>query len=259
MMKKTLFASMLLGLLCSGSHADMKVVTNESPPTTMTIDGKASGMVTDIVQAIQKEVGSASAVEVLPWARAYDIAKSEPNVAIFTAGKTQERTDLGFSYLGPVFSRKHILYKKKGSPVSIASLEDLKAKKYSVGTLRGDWRSKFFIDQGIKVDEIGDQVANAKKLAANRIDLWVSSDIEAPGYVKSASMGMDDVEVAFVFQVAPSYIMLSKGTSPVTIEQWSKALGKLQHSDFFKRAAKKWSANLGMNFDYAPDKGFYVK
>jgi len=259
MTKCNLSALVMLGLLCSASQADVKIVTNDSSPTTIIVDGKVSGLVTDIVQAIQKEVGSSSAIQVLPWARAYDIAKKEPNVVIFTAAKTDERTNLGFTYLGPVFTSKNVLYKKKGSPVSVASLDELKAKKYLVGNLRGDWRTKLLTDYGIEVDEVNEVIVNVKQLSAGRIDLWASSESSAPTHLKSADMSIADVEVAFVLQVVPSYIMFSKGTPPATINQWSKALGKLQKTDVFKKAAKKWSTNLGVSFDYAPNKGFYVK
>ena len=257
-MKRYFSALVILGLLCSACQADVRIVTNDSPPTTVIVDGKVSGLVSDIVLAIQKDVGSSAAIEVLPWARAYDITKREPNVVIFTAAKTDERTRLGFTYLGPVFTSKNVLYKRKGSPVSVASLDDLKAKKYTVGNLRGDWRTKLLTDYGIKVDEANEVDLSIKQLAAGRIDLWASSESAAPNHLKSANMSLADVEVAFVLQVVPSYIMFSKGTSPETIEQWSKALVKLQQSDVFKKSAKKWSTTLGIGFDYAPDKGFYV-
>jgi len=258
-MKKAFFGVILIATLGSICRADMRIVTNEAPPAAFTVDGKASGMVTDIVQALQKEVGSIAKVEILPWARAYQIAKSSPDVLIYTAGKTQDRIDLGFTFIGPVFTRQQILYRKKGAAVSVSSVEELKAKKYTLGVLHDDWRSKYFSDQGVAVDEVNDHPANVRKLMAGRIDLWVSSDIEAPANLKKENINMAEVEVAYVYMVSPSYLMLSKGTSPETIAHWSKALTRLQATDFFKSAAKKWSEQLGQQFDYAPDKGFFAK
>lgn len=258
-MKTAIFGIMLAWAVATPCQADMRIVTNEAPPAAFTVDGKASGMVTDIVQAMQKEVGSTAKIEILPWARAYQIAKSSPDVVIYTAGKTQDRIDLGFTFIGPVFTRQQILYRKKGAPITVNSVEEIKSKKYTLGALHDDWRSKYFIDLGIAVDEVNDHPANVRKLMAGRIDLWVSSDIEAPANLKKENISLTEVEVAYVYLVSPSYLMLSKGTSTETIAQWSKALTKLQSTDFFKSAAKKWSEQLGQQFDYAPDKGFFAK
>lgn len=241
-------------------NAQVRIVTTEEPPTNYyTSQSEFSGTTTDIVEEIKKQLNLDVKIEVMPWARSYDIAKKNPNVVIFTAGQSQERIDHGFHFLGPVITRKHALWSKKGSSFNITSIQDIKDKKLTVGAMRGSWRAKFFKDQGIKVQEISNHETNVKKLLKGRIDLWVSSDIEAPSIANKLGYEMKEIEIAYIFKEASSYIMLSRGTSKEMVEKWEKAYANIQKTNFFEKASKKWSNILGFEVGYTTDVGFYVE
>ncbi|MCP3926418.1 MAG: amino acid ABC transporter substrate-binding protein [Desulfobacterales bacterium] len=174
------------------------------------------------------------------------------------AAKTQERLDYGFQYLGPVITRKHTLYMKRGDGFTINTLEDIKNQKLYAGCLLGDWRSKFLKKQGIPIQNVGTYKQNVLKLLAGRVSLMVASDMKIKSLLNKVGVGLNEVEPVYVFRVSPSFIMFSKGTDQNVIDQWKKAFSKISKTDYFKKLSKKWSKILLAPIKYSHDKGLYV-
>lgn len=239
----------------------LQLLTSEEPPTNFTAaDGKVTGITTDIVEEIKRRLKVTTPVVLQPWARSYDTFSTTPNVAIFTLGKTPERVALGFNFIGPVITRKQNVYKKAGSPLKVASMDDIKRQNLNVGAVRGDWRSGYFTNQGIKVEDVPTHDANIKKLMVDRLSLFVLSDIELGMNAKRADVSMDKIELAFTVMETSSYLGLSKGTSSEIIEKWQKAFEEVQKdTKFTDKLAKKWSSVLGSPVSFAVDKGFFLK
>lgn len=238
---------------------EIRILTTEEPPTNYTYAGKFTGTTVDIVEEIKKQIGETANIEVMPWVSAMSIAKRKPNIAIFTCGKTQERIDHGFHFVGPVFTRKHTLFKRKGDPITITGIEDIKKNNLKLGAMREDWRGFFFKKQGIWVEFGNSHFVNAKKLLEKRLSLWVTSDLEAPVVMNIISEPVAMIEPAFVFNVGDSYIMFSKDTSKEIVDKWRNQLNELQKTDFFIKTAEKWSDILLTDLGYTPRKGFYIK
>jgi len=241
------------------NNATIRIVTTEEPPTNYTYQEKFTGTTTDMVLEIMRYLNLSIKIEVKPWARSYKIAKDEPNVVIFTAGRTKERIDYGFNFIGPVITRKHVLWRKKDSPVSITSINDIKKMDLNIGAMRGDWRTNFFKDQGIKVQEVANHELNLMKLLKGRFHLWVSSDIEAPPIVNKLGYSMKEIEISYIFKEASSYIMISRDTSKDIVKEWQNAFIEIQKSDFFEKLSKKWSNILGFDLGFTAKTGLYVK
>jgi polar amino acid transport system substrate-binding protein len=241
------------------ASAQVKVVSSEEPPTNYTYHGQFTGITTDIVKAILKRLNLQINIEVKPAARSLINAKNEPNVIIFTLGKTPQRIAHGFHFIGPVITRKHSLWGISSRSFNITSIEDIKKNNLTIGTVRGDWRANFFRDQGIKTQEVKLNSQNLKKLLASRVDLWVSSGLETPAITKALGVNLSQIKMVYVFKESPSYIVLSKNTEQTTINAWRKAYSALQETDFFINNAKKWSNILAVELSYNKDNGFYVR
>jgi polar amino acid transport system substrate-binding protein len=258
-MKSIRYAIIFVFLSVSFANAQIRIVTTEEPPTNYTYQGKFTGTTTDIVEEIKRRLHIKAKIEVMPWVRAYKYAKKDPNVVIFTAGRTQKRINHGFHFIGPVTTRKHVVWSKKGSTFNIKSFQDIKRKNLQVGAMRGDWRGKLFISKGLRVQRVTDHKQNLLKLLKKRIHLWVSSDIEAPLIAKKAGINMNRIEIAYTFKEAPSYIMLSKDTPIETVRRWKRTYEKIQRTNFFRKKSKKWSRILGFRLGYKNSTGFYIK
>ncbi|WP_415520477.1 MAG: substrate-binding periplasmic protein [Desulfovibrio aminophilus] len=215
-------------------------------------------MTTGVVQAILAGLGQNLPIGVYPWARAYHIALTEPNVVIFTAGKTPDRVAQGFSFIGPVTTRRHALFKKTSRKLTVRNLDDVKSQGLKVGAMRGDWRAAFLESRGMTVELVTGHHQNLMKLLDDRIDLIVLSDLELPITAAQAGIDRAAVETALVFDERQAYILLSKGTQESVLTQWRESFHALQSTDFFQQQSRKWSEILDMPISYAPDTGFMV-
>ena len=238
--------------------APVRIVTAEEPPANYLLNGELTGTTIDIIHEILRIQDQEIRIELMPWARAFLIAKSKPNVVIFTAGRTQERIDHGFHFIGPVISRKHILWKRRDAGIHIESPEDVARQHLLVSGMREDWRTRHFLALGVNVSQTNSFPSGLKQLMLRRTDLWISSDIEMPTITREVGYDPGELAIAHIFREAPSFIMLSKGTDPRTIRSWEAAFGQMQESDFFERTARKWSAILNMELTHSPERGFHI-
>lgn len=236
-----------------------KIVTTSEPPTNyVSVDGEITGTSTDIISEIRRKLNLTLPIEVLPWSRAYAYVKLGRNVVAFTAGKTPERVKHGFHFIGPVFTRKHVLYKKRSRDFRIDNIQDIKVQKLRVGAMRSDWRSLYLASLEVDVKEVNEHLQNIHKLLSGRIDLWVTSDIEALTLIKSTPYALSDLEQVYVIKEGASYIILSEDTSEVILNRWRQAFSEIQASGFLQQTAEKWSDRLQVNLQYTDDKGFYM-
>lgn len=259
-MKNLLIITIILLLMSSLVFSEkIRILTSEEAPTNYTYKEEFIGTTVDIVKEIKKIIKEDAPIEVLSWSRSYGIAKTTPNIVIFTSGKTQEREELGFNFIGPIFTREHTLYKKKGNTILVKDIQDIKNQNLVVGSMKGDWRSNYFKSEGVKVSEVINHESNVKNLLLGRIDLWALSDIEVPSVTTIAGYTTDEIEPVFIFGVASSYIMLSKGTSDNIVNEWQNALKYIETTEFFDDLKKKWSDILEIELDYSREKGLFIK
>lgn len=238
--------------------AEQRILTADEPPANYLIDGELSGTTVDIVKGMLKVLNQDTKIEYLPWARAYQVAKIKPDIVIFTAGRSKDRIDHGFHFIGPVISRKHVLWKRKDSAINIRGLEDIISGNWTIAGVNQDWRTILFEGRGAHIVRIASHHQGIKMLIKGRVDLWISSDLEAPSVAKEENIDMGDMEIAYVIKTAPSFIMISKDSSKEYVKSWRDAFAELQKTEFFKKIAQKWSDILDFELGYQADKGFYI-
>ena len=145
----------------------------------MVENGQVTGILTEIVQSILEEAGITTEIKLLPWVRAYKIAKEKPNILIYQIIKLPGR-EASFKWLGPVIPVKSVLHKlKKRSDIVLTSLED--AKKYMIGTTRNAAGHHFLISRGFEEGKqfelVSSNELSVRKLFAERVDLESSVDL----------------------------------------------------------------------------------
>jgi polar amino acid transport system substrate-binding protein len=194
-------------------------------------DGRITGMSADVVIETARRAGVAITMHTdLPWARAMGLAQERRDTCAFSVARRPEREAL-YQWVGPIAVNKWALFARSDFSGHIDTLED--AKPYRVGGLRGDAKIRFLTDHGIEVDLVADDRMNAAKLAAGRIDLWVSSLYTARD--AAAGEGVKNLKLVLVFHEAPSYLACSPGTSAETIARLNAALEALRKEGFVKK------------------------
>ncbi len=163
--------------LCHAAHAAprprLSIGTEHVPPlVTLAEGGRLAGIATDKVRAIMERSGIDYAIEILPFKRAYLLARTRTDMCIYSLTRLPEREAL-FKWVGPIHQSDWTLFGRAGRDYNVKTLED--ARKYRIGAFFGDVRGETLAAQGFAVSTVRERIANPRKLLVDRIDLWASS------------------------------------------------------------------------------------
>ena len=159
----------------SSAHAETVHFTTEEYPPFNYRDGKTPvGATVEQVQKVMADIGVDYTIEVMPWARAYNQALTEPMTCVFLTAHSEERDKL-FKWVQPLLIDRNVLIKHSGSPVAATSIDE--ARKYLVGTWREDYTETILRRNDFpRIDVGSDFKATLKKLMSDRIDLMPISE-----------------------------------------------------------------------------------
>lgn len=132
-MKSFFFILILVSLPAYATK--ITVVTEAFKPLQYLEENEVKGPATDLVKALLESSNFTYSLNLMPWARAYKMAKEQPNVLIYSMSRTKEREN-EFHWIGLITPVKYKLYGlKTREDLIINSIEDI--KNYNVGVLRG--------------------------------------------------------------------------------------------------------------------------
>ncbi|WP_018864487.1 MULTISPECIES: substrate-binding periplasmic protein [Thioalkalivibrio] len=171
----------------SAQAGTLNLTTESYPPFNFeTPDGELDGISVRVMHQLLEETGIEAEIRLLPWSRAYAEARSNPDTCVFSTTRTPEREDL-FEWVGPLVDNQWHAFALGSSDVQVQSLDDL--HDYRVGGYRDDAVALYVESHGIEVDTAPNDRLNARKLAADRIDVWVSGEHLAPWYARLEGIG----------------------------------------------------------------------
>ncbi|TCN32367.1 substrate-binding periplasmic protein [Sinorhizobium americanum] len=171
---KQLILAFFLGLSAAAQAETIHFVTEEYPPYNFSTAKGASGASVDQVALIMKAVDIPYEIEVLPWARAFALAESEPFHCVFTTGHDAER-DRKFKWVEPLLVDHMIMVRHRDSAIALRTLDE--AKQFIVGTQREDFSANYLKEHGFqKIDYAASLDSTLKKLIAGRVDLMMTSE-----------------------------------------------------------------------------------
>ena len=236
----TFLAVLLFSTCAFAQENSLRIFTEISPSATMYLkDGSLGGFGVEIVKAIQKELGDATPIEVVPWARGFKFLSENSDVALMPTTRTEEREDL-FHWVGPLMTINWTLYGLSGRRFNINTLEDAK-KADGIGVYREDVRARYLQEQGFtNLQTVDSQDTNLRKLLRHRIDLIASSDIGMKGLFDKNRTLRGRLQAVLSFRKVDLYLAFSKETSPETLEMWNRAYDKLRRNGVISSIQKKW-------------------
>lgn len=153
---------------------NITVVAEESFPIHYLNDGQPVGLGNDLIRAVLERSNIEYEINIYPWARAYQMAKSVPNVLISPIARTKEREKL-FKWVGEVTPLNYALIKLKSrTDISVKNFQD--ARKFDIGVIRDDVVHLYLKQNNFKsLNSVNRLEQNIKMLAAGRIDLIPSN------------------------------------------------------------------------------------
>lgn len=248
--KKAARALVLAALSCFSLNAlaaaSLRVVTEEAPPYNMTVNGKITGLSTDVVRAVLDEVGMKASIQSMPWARAYDIALNAENVLIYSITRTPQREKL-FKWVGAVASTGWYMYARAGSDIRLEGLDD--ARKYQIATVSEDAGEQYLLGKGFAIGKnlqsSGKYDVGYKKLMLGRVDLLISDELGA--YYMARQAGDDPhktimraLSLSDLSQGGEIGMAFSLKTPDELVDRFRKALEKIKKNGTYERLQKKW-------------------
>lgn len=179
-------AALLAATGAAGAQT-IRVVTEDYPPYNYLRDGVVGGVSTEVVRAVLAEAGLDAQIELMPWARAYDLALHTENVLIYSITRTPARKAL-FKWVGQVAPSEWFLYSLRGHGLGLKTLED--AKRYRIATVYQDVGEQFLLERGFdrtrNLQSSNRYAHNYEKLKLGRVDLWIANEALADYLVREA-------------------------------------------------------------------------
>ncbi|WP_222611030.1 substrate-binding periplasmic protein [Undibacterium curvum] len=232
-----LWAAQVMAL--PANPAELTIYTEDWPPISFKSGDKLDGMAVELVQALQKRIGSNAAIQLVPWNRGYKALLEDPNVLLFTVGRSEEREKI-MTLVGPLAISRTVLYTRKGNAARLLGLGD---DLYQVAV--GAYRGSIFADAAMKkgfqtLDLAATPQVVAKMLMMGRFDLWADGNVVVPSVLKDIGYTIQDVERVMVLDSLELYLAFSPKTPLSTIKIWEEGLRQMKKDGSFQKIHQKW-------------------
>lgn len=216
--------------------APLRVVLEVSPPHQTYDQQQVGGLTTDVVRDLLSQAQLTGDFEVYPWARAFNIAKTTPNVLIYNIARTPER-EADFVWIGPVARYKFGFVKlARRNDIQLHAVDD--AKRFIVGSQREDFTADWLAAQGfVKSGSLQlqpDIVETWRMLVIGKIDLLIDDPHAVDDMLQRFQLQPSDIEFSlFIPELAQTtWIAMAKNSDPALVKRLQQA-----HAAVMQKAA----------------------
>ncbi len=224
------------------ANTSQRVVLELSPPHQTLENGQVAGLATAVMDEVLAKAALKPAYEVYPWARAYRIAVTTPDVIIYNIARTPER-ESQFEWIGEVTRyRFGFLKLATRQDIQIRQLADI--QRYLVGAQRDDFVAEWLRDHARQPAEQlqlqPDVVETWRLLVNGKIDLMVDDPNAIADMLQQYQLKGSDIEfVLFVPELElRTWIALKKGSDPRLVRRLKQA-----HQQVV--GGKAWQQSMG--------------
>lgn len=231
-----------LGLALTGAHAsDLHAFTEQWAPYNYEEDGQVHGISTDILRSACKVARLDCTIALVPWARAYKSASTEPKALAYTTARKASR-EHEFVWVGPILPRSTWVYTREGGMAPPASSADL--AKLRIGIVRGEAAETDLIAAGVPSTALVAQPTNVdvlRMLLAGGVDAMVDTEVAMHWNLKSQGLTARSVHPAFkLTDEGGYYFAINPGTPPQTVKKLQEAVDKLRASGEITRITRRY-------------------
>lgn len=237
----------LFAICCWSLYAEnLRVVLEVSPPHQTYENGNVAGLTTAVVDLMLQHAKMTPQYEVYPWARAFRIAESTPNVLIYNMARTPER-EQHFEWIGIVGSYKFgFLKMAKRKDIQVQQLQDV--HRYVVGAQRDDfsaeWLRTVAKQPAAQLQLQPDVVETWRLLVNGKLDLMIDDPSAIDDMLSKHQLQPTDIKfVLFIPELEQqTWIALKKGSDPKLVQRLREAYQQVEDS-----AALKQVMELGLH------------
>ncbi len=182
----------------------------------------------ELVREMMSEVGKQDCkIEIIPFPRGLHMVQNQNDYAFFNVGRGTSRENTA-KWVGPLFESSVYFYKKKGSKVNIATIEDAKKVGF-IAVQRGAGGESHLKKLGFtNLQAVLTQGHALKMLAAGRVDITPIGRNVISQLMKQFGVDPEGIEETGV-KLADNkgYIAFSKNVPDEIIATWQAALDEL--------------------------------
>ncbi len=233
--------------LFAANELKLRVVSEHFPPLQIWDKEQKTltGMAVDVIEKLLALTDNNTEIEILPWARAYELALTRPNTLIFTIIRTKER-EPHFKWLGSItpIGYNYIWTLKSRSDIKIDNWQD--AKNYYAVAQRNGAQSIKLASQGFKEQEnlylITSYGQGILMVLSGRADFFLGSDFLAGLFLRHLKLNKQ----LFTKSMPHSYdeslnIAFSKQTPDAVVNEFRKALEQIRQDGTLQKIVDKWT------------------
>ena len=233
------FWLMYCALLPVLAAAELRLLTEEAPPTSFLRDGQPDGYSVEVVRELIRRTGSQATIELLPWTRGYTLAKSDVDTGLFSVVRTAERESL-FQWVGPILQGNTRFYSLKASNLRIDTLED--AARAGTVALPKQWYTYETLERMGFNNLYG--VPGSKQMVTmlkhGRVKLIATEDLTLREELASGGLTPEEVQAHLAFMQSDYYIAFSPLTSPALVAQWQRELDGMHRDGTLRGIQGRW-------------------
>lgn len=231
----------------SASQYNLRVVSEHFPPLQIwqKEQNTLRGMAVDVMNELLFLTKYKTTIEILPWARAYELARTQPNTLIFTIIRTEEReqyfkwvgsiTPVGFNYIWTLKTR---------GDIKITSWQD--ANQYHAVAQRNGAQSIRLKNHGFLENKnlyLTTYYGQGIQMVLNgRADFFLGSDFLAGLFMKHLNINKDQFRKLMPHDYEDSLnIAFSKQTPDDLVNEFRRALKLMRQNGTLEKIVEKWA------------------
>lgn len=204
----------------------LRVVTEDSYPVQYVENGQLKGKNATSINTALEMMEIDASIEVLPWARAYNMALSTPNVLIFSITRTPEREDL-FIWGRAMTDLHYALYRHKDNKQTVT---DESVHQLDIAVIRHSATEQYLSKHAFDhLHLVNNPVQMINMLNKQRVDAIPANETSLAAYCRKMALDCSNLEPFYRLK-APStklYYAFSKGTDPELIARFNKRFDQI--------------------------------
>lgn len=231
-MKMMLQTLILLLAAALPVHAEVQLVAGDVAPYSYKEGGADKGVAYDLLKEMAKRVGHSGKIEMQPFVRALESAKSPGTLAV-PIGRNAAR-EKQYKWIAQLLKEDFVVVASTQSKMDISSLDAIKGLR--VGVMRGSVGERIVLDKGFtNVDAAASEEANAKKLDNGRMDIWVGAWNTIINAQRLAGFDVTKLRRGAVAQNIQIYLAADLAFDDAEAAKWVAALEAMKKDGSYQR------------------------
>ena len=235
-------AAATMAVCLAAQAVDLRAYTGDWAPYNYEEGGKVTGIATDVLVLACKQAKLTCSTEMLPWARSYKIATTEPNTLTYTTARKPAR-EQEFIWVGPLLPRTTWVYVRNDPAIGTKMPVDL--SKLTIGIVRGEASETDLLAAGLPESGLSRQPTNADVIRLLRlgvIDGMVDTEIGMLWNLKTNGFAPNFVRQGYrLSDEGAYYYALNLNTAPETVKKLQTAVDRLRNSGEIQKIVQRYT------------------